>query len=307
MLGRFVLVTLVVAVAAGCANDSSQPTPSRDGDGAAVAERPNAAELKWVGDLEDWYAFMFMACADAFDQEVGPAPSDRLRGVGENARAACTSIDSGLHDERQALAAGDDDAIAKANALIRGKQAELEAAIKRARSIVPDIDKALPRIPSPSEVSRIDPYLSHVATLLVGSPAEIRCWSREDWRRLAAYQEAAAFAWEGTAHFATGDCTRLTRLRAATTGGTRQSELLELFAHELEHVGGNEDEDVAECYAVQNMSKVGAGLGLPQRVSRRLQLLYWRELYELNTADYRSDECRDGGALDLDLTSGRWP
>jgi hypothetical protein len=138
-----------------------------------------------------------------------------------------------------------------------------------------------------------------------GRRAPVRCWSAEDWRRLSAWAEASAFAWDGSAHFATPSCGRIVRLNAATP--RRAAADLGIFSHELQHAGGISEEDKTEGYGMQEIARVGVALGLTNRAARALQLLYWRELYQLNGSDYRSEECRDGGALDRQRATTRWP
>jgi hypothetical protein len=311
-LGRGSSLLVALLLLAGCTGNDTEPRSDPQSDVAAVAaaERPTAAELRWVGRLETWHGVTttqaVAGCDDLFDHDVGRAPTGRLLDLGASARAACVDLAKGLADEQRALRAGDADAIAAAGELIRRGEAQLAAALKRARVLVPDVTKPLARVASPSRRSRIDPYLTRVATSLVGVPTEVRCWSAEDWRRLSAWAEAIAFAYEGSAHFATSTCNRIVRL-AAVEDDRVAADLLGVFSHELQHAGGILEEDKTECYGMQEMAKVGAALGLTSRTARTLRRLYWRELYELHSEEYRSSECRDGGALDLDLVTRRWP
>jgi hypothetical protein len=303
-------LVLALLFLAGCSGKQATSEPEATSSAVASAERPSSAELRWVGHLQSWHDIAttqaVAGCDDLFDHDVGPAPSRRLRALGTSARAACVDLERGLADEQRALGAGDSDAIAAATDTIRRGEEQLAAALRRERILVPNVTKPLPRVPSPSRLSRIDPYLTRLATRLVGARTEVRCWSSEDWRRLSAWAEATAFAYEGSAHFATPTCARIARL-AGTKDRRAAAGLLSLFSHELQHAGGIVGEERTECYGMQEMDTVGAALGLTQLTARRLQVLYWRELYELHGDDYRSNECRDGGALDLDRTSRRWP
>jgi hypothetical protein len=302
---------VALVLTGGCTNGERSSLTSTTGE-IATGAPPTAVELRWIGKLGYWHDVVTTqaigGCVQLFDDEVGPAPTSRLREIGADARGACADLVRGLADERRALAAGDDSAIAGANELIQQSQAALGATAVRAGAFAPNPGKRLPRIASPSPRSRIDPYLTRVATSVVGAPVEVRCWSTEDWRRLSGLQESLAFATERAAHFATGYCSRLVRLRTDVDPTNEDdADLLGTFAHEVEHLEGNGDEDVTECYAMQKMDGVGSALGIAPTVARRLQVLYWRRLYELNPPEYSSEECRDGGAQDLDLVNSRWP
>jgi hypothetical protein len=307
-----VAVLVVVVLAPGCSGKDATEDREPVEPPVAAAEAPNAAELRWIGELEEWHGITTSlapgGCEQSFDRDVGQAPSERLRSVGLYARAACVDLVRGLDLEQTALSHGDGDGLAEANELIRKSEAGLEAALNRVRTVVPDVEKPLPSVASPSPRSRTDPALSQVATRVVGSRVEIRCWNKEDWRRLSGLQETLAFVTESAAHFGTRDCARLAGLRGKEIAISPQTaRLVQTFAHELEHLGGNDDEDVTECYAMQAMDETGVALGLASRAARALQTLFWRDLYELNSAEYRSTECRDGGSQDLDLVDPRWP
>jgi hypothetical protein len=58
------------------------------------------------------------------------------------------------------------------------------------------------------------------------------------------------------------------------------------------------DEATAECHAIQLADEAGAALGVDERYVAQLKSAYW-EAYPSLPAEYRSDECRRGGALDL--------
>jgi hypothetical protein len=80
-----------------------------------------------------------------------------------------------------------------------------------------------------------------------------------------------------------------------------------VLAHESEHLAGITTESVAECYSVQTTERAAELLGATRAQARKLALRYAIEIYPRMPDDYRSDECHDGGRLDLHPDSTRWP
>lgn len=79
------------------------------------------------------------------------------------------------------------------------------------------------------------------------------------------------------------------------------------LAHEAFHLRGFEAEATAECYALQNTAFVAERLGVDPATAQRLQAWVYRDGYPNEPEDYRSDECRDGGRLDLRPQSAAFP
>lgn len=71
------------------------------------------------------------------------------------------------------------------------------------------------------------------------------------------------------------------------------------LAHEAFHLRGFEAEATAECYALQNTAFVAERLGVDAATAQRLQAWVYTDGYPNEPEEYRSDECRDGGRLDL--------
>lgn len=82
---------------------------------------------------------------------------------------------------------------------------------------------------------------------------------------------------------------------------------LDVLAHESWHLEGNENEAVTECYAVQTVGFVATKLGSDDVQARGLARLVHLFVYPRMPDEYRSSECRDGGALDLRPDSSAWP
>jgi hypothetical protein len=82
---------------------------------------------------------------------------------------------------------------------------------------------------------------------------------------------------------------------------------LDVLAHESWHLEGNQNEALTECYALQTVGFVATKLGSNNIQARGLARLVHLLVYPHLPDAYRSDECRDGGALDLRPDSSAWP
>jgi uncharacterized small protein (DUF1192 family) len=83
-----------------------------------------------------------------------------------------------------------------------------------------------------------------------------------------------------------------------------------VLAHEAWHLRGEGNEGTTECYAIQSGVELGRRLGLGEDEAHRLmaQQLAENSGRGIATAEYRvPPECRDGGGLDLDPGSSRFP
>lgn len=79
------------------------------------------------------------------------------------------------------------------------------------------------------------------------------------------------------------------------------------LAHESFHLRGFQAEAIAECYALQNTAFVAERLGVDAATAQRLQRWVYTDGYPNEPEDYRSDECRDGGRLDLRPQAAGFP
>jgi hypothetical protein len=79
------------------------------------------------------------------------------------------------------------------------------------------------------------------------------------------------------------------------------------LAHEAFHLRGFQAEAIAECYALQNTAFVAERLGVDTTTAEALQKWVYSDGYPNEPEDYRSDECRDGGRLDLRPQSAAFP
>jgi hypothetical protein len=97
---------------------------------------------------------------------------------------------------------------------------------------------------------------------------------------------------------ARGDCT-FKQFKAAWA--------IHTVAHESFHLRGFAAEATAECYGLQNTAFVAERLGLGTDLAQRIQRWVYVRGYPNEPDDYRSEECRDGGQLDLRPQSAVFP
>ena len=97
---------------------------------------------------------------------------------------------------------------------------------------------------------------------------------------------------------ASGDCT-FKQFRAAWA--------LHTLAHESFHLRGIASEAMTECYALQNTAFVAERLGVDGATAQSLQRWVYVRGYPNEPDEYRSDQCRDGGELDLRPGSPGFP
>jgi hypothetical protein len=190
----------------------------------------------------------------------------------------------------------------------------------------PDDGQPLPTLSGMSAVSRVEPLYSQVASRVAGEDVEVRCWSDEDWTELTkeigdwTHGKLLLGPWSGFAaesknrvSLAPAVCDSIGRWAYERHWPEDYREAyyfawsVKALAHEIQHVRGFEDEATAECYAVQTMRDVGIALGFGEERAQNLAEYAWHYVYPRANPEYRSGECRDGGALDLDPHSSVWP
>ncbi len=105
-------------------------------------------------------------------------------------------------------------------------------------------------------------------------------------------------------------CSMLDRFAEGKTGPGDEREVaraLHVLAHESSHLAGVRDEAAADCFGLQRTAVAAEELGADPAEGKRLARIALAERAVTAPSDYRSAECRDGGALDLDLISSTWP
>lgn len=152
---------------------------------------------------------------------------------------------------------------------------------------------------------------SEEASRVAAKPVTIRC--DEAGKNVGAVQHADGVAIVGgrLAYLTPERCLDLYRL--AIKGEVRSSRTglaLAVLAHETWHLRGVADEGITECYALQTGVELGQRLGLSAETAHRLmrQQLVQNDLRSRTNPAYRlPSDCLDGGRLDLNPDSSRFP
>jgi hypothetical protein len=164
---------------------------------------------------------------------------------------------------------------------------------------------------SVAERTQAQDRFSLEASAIAGKEVRVRC--DESGQYVGAVQHADGVATVG------GDLTYLTPercldlYRLAFEGevtGARTGRALAVLAHEAWHLRGVRNEGAAECYAFQSGVTLGERLGLSEDRARQLMSQQLAENAGRSGAGAEylvPPQCRDGGALDLDPGTSRFP
>lgn len=284
--------------------------------------------IEAVAQLEDLF-LTILNCAPTYRSKVGDPPGDRLSRAGQLLEAACQKFAVGA-DAGLEIVNGEQENSRKIY-LAQWKTTwnEARGLVKSAAEELVDFQPAntreLPVADGKTLDSRIEPFFGEVASGLVGTDVEARCWSPVDWSRLM--REMKAFTGgrlhPDTVGF-TGFGDERVNLAAEVCGGlvalayekrrpTEGFERLELalgvaiLMHEAHHADGVFNEAVTECLGIQDIRSAAQRLGADERYAGVLAEAYWNEVYPTLPRGYRSPECQDGGRLDQHRGSPVWP
>lgn len=160
--------------------------------------------------------------------------------------------------------------------------------------------------------ARAERAFSQAAGTIAGKRVLVRC--DRDYRATGFTHDAAGVAIVGgtDALLDPDVCVDLSRLAldGRVVSRERTSRALVVLAHEAWHLRGEASERSAECFGIQSGVALGIRFGLSESRARE----FMRYRLALNSSDYRLDpayivgsECRDGGSLDLNRHSQRFP
>lgn len=185
------------------------------------------------------------------------------------------------------------------------------------------VPTALPVLRGPSTRSRQDPLYTKIATEIAGKHAPVYCWNAGDWNSLHVRrreQRGEGLSWvlgyvprgSTAINLAPEVCNRLDliaykRNRPRGSARVHFAEAVDTLAHESIHALGVTDEAETECYSLQLMDWTAMKLGTNLAYARDMSTLAWRVLYPRIPPEYLTEECYNGGPLDLFPKSDVWP
>jgi hypothetical protein len=152
---------------------------------------------------------------------------------------------------------------------------------------------------------------SDEASRIAGKPVSVGCDEARDYVGYVQHAEGIAIVGGDRAYVTPEICFALYRFAYENDErGSQTARAIAVLAHEAWHLRGESDEGTTECYALQSGVALGRRLGLDEGAARRMMAQQFTEnmLRGLGSAEYRvTDECRDGGRLDLDPESRAFP
>jgi hypothetical protein len=152
---------------------------------------------------------------------------------------------------------------------------------------------------------------SREASQIAGKPVTIRCDEAGTQVGAVQHSDGVAIVGGALAYLAPERCLDLYRLAyEGEITSSRTARALAVLAHESWHLRGVSDEGTTECYALQSGVDVGRAFGLSAGTARQMmrQQLTENVLHTRGSADYLVPaDCKDGGPLDLNPGTSRFP
>ena len=112
----------------------------------------------------------------------------------------------------------------------------------------------------------------------------------------------------GPAFLSSSTCAWVRDWQGNPSGATREQILaVHTLTHEAAHLAGIHDEARAECTAIQRDVTTMTRLGARRSDAVRQVSSYLTLNYPALPDNYRSDQCKSGGAMDLTPKDGTWP
>jgi hypothetical protein len=162
------------------------------------------------------------------------------------------------------------------------------------------------------EQVRTEALLSAEAGRIAGHEAVVHCDARGEAVGIVQHADGIAEVGGRNAYLTPEICFRLHRLAFEDDEGafSQTARALAVLAHEAWHLRGETDEGITNCYAFQTGVALGERLGLSERTAARMmrQQLADNATFARGAPEYLVPrECRDGGRLDLNPASNRFP
>ena len=150
------------------------------------------------------------------------------------------------------------------------------------------------------------------ASQIAAHPIRLECSDESGFAGVRSDALGVAYPSRGITYLRTSVCRDLYDvIRERSAHGDRRAESILVLAHEAVHLGGEPRENVTECLALQAGVGLGRRLGLDDGAAARVMRgRYLTDLADrsLIRLEYRLPEsCHDGGELDQDTESSRFP
>lgn len=167
----------------------------------------------------------------------------------------------------------------------------------------------------------IPPYLRHreedrlaaAASQLVGAPVKVHCQTfGQTFYQLGAELGYVRWGAGGVPEHQTfikrGPCADLRGYLHSDKQQPSEAQIIavHVLTHEAMHMKGITSEAAAECAAMQRDATTAELLGASEPAALMLARAYWLVDYPRMPTDYRSADCRPGGALDERLPDPPW-
>jgi hypothetical protein len=165
---------------------------------------------------------------------------------------------------------------------------------------------------SAEEQARTEARLSAEAARIAGHRAVVTCDAKGEAVGVVQHSEGLAEVGGTRAFLTPGICFRLHELAFEGKEGafSQTARALAVLAHEAWHLRGERDEGVTNCYAFQSGVALGERLGLARGTASQMmrQQLAENAIVARSAREYLVPAgCHDGGPLDLDPRSSRFP
>ena len=165
---------------------------------------------------------------------------------------------------------------------------------------------------SDAERAQTESRLSSEASRIAGKVVRVRCDAEGDAVGIVQHADGIAEVGGRNALLTPVICFRLRRLAfdGDEDSFSQTARAIAVLAHEAWHLRGVRDEGVANCYAFQSGVRLGQRLGLSRGTASRMmrQQLAENEIQARAAPEYLvPPECRNGGRLDLDPGTSRFP
>lgn len=160
--------------------------------------------------------------------------------------------------------------------------------------------------------AKTEALIAAEAGRIAGHEARIHCDARGEAVGIVQHADGVAEVGGRNAYLTPQICYRLYRLAFKDDEGafSQTARAIAVLAHEAWHLRGETDEGITNCYAFQSGVSLGERLGLSEGTAARMmrQQLADNATYARSAPEYLVPrECRNGGRLDLEPGSSRFP